>query len=152
MDKDIRVRKIKNGTVIDHIASGQALNVLKIIGIPKGYPEATVTVGMNVPSPKEGFKDLIKVEGKELGKGEVDRIALISPKASINIIREYEVVVKKAVSIPDTITGILRCSNPNCISNFEDRTEFRVEEKGPIKLRCKFCERTMDKGDIVTQF
>lgn len=152
METDIRVRKIKNGTVIDHISSGQALNVLKIIGIPKDYPDLTVTVGMNVPSPKQKSKDIVKLEGKELAAQEVDRIALISPEASINIIREYEVVDKNAVSIPDNITGVLRCSNPNCISNFEDQTEFKVEEKGPLKLRCKYCERTMDEADIVTQF
>ncbi|RLG59636.1 MAG: aspartate carbamoyltransferase regulatory subunit, partial [Candidatus Hydrothermarchaeota archaeon] len=90
MEKELRVLKIKNGTVIDHIEGGQALNVLKIIGIPK----TTVTIAMNVPSKKTGIKDIVKVEGRELKEEEVNKISLISPRATINIIRNYEVVEK----------------------------------------------------------
>ncbi len=153
MEKDIRVRKIKDGTVIDHITPGQALNVLKIIGITKGYPETTVTVAMNVPSGETSLKDIVKVEGRELKADEVDKISLIAPEAKINIIRDYEVVEKKVVSIPNVLGGFLTCANPNCITNTaESPSKFGVEEKHPIKLRCIYCERTMSEGDIVTQF
>jgi len=153
METDIRVRKIKDGTVIDHITPGQALNVLKIIGITKGYPETTVTVAMNVASGKGKLKDIVKVEGRELKADEVDKISLISPEAKINIIRDYNVVEKKIVSIPDVLGGFLTCANPNCITNIEgSSSKFAVEKKHPIKLRCIYCERTMSEGDIVTQY
>jgi aspartate carbamoyltransferase regulatory subunit len=154
MERNIRVRKIKNGTVIDHITTGQALNVLKIIGITTGFPRATVTVAMNVPSRKAGAKDIVKVEGRELMADEVDKISLIAPHATINIIRDYKVVEKKKVSVPEIMGGFIRCANPNCITNTEyTASKFAVEEKHhPIKLRCIYCERTMSEEEIVKQF
>lgn len=151
--KGVKVKRIEDGTVIDHISGGQALNVLQIIGVRKEYPKAVLTVAMNVPSKKMGTKDIVKIEGRELKAGEVDKISLISPHASINIIRDYEVKEKKNVSLPKTLEGVLTCANPNCITNFENtKTSFGVEEKSPIKLRCSFCERTMNEKEIISQF
>jgi len=151
--KEIRVKRIKNGTVIDHITGGQAFNVLRIMGLRKGYPRTTLTVAMNVPSKKLGFKDIVKVEGKEIKKEEVDKIALIAPETTINIIREREVIKKEKVNIPLSLEGVLRCANPNCITRFEDAvSKFIVEEKCPIKLRCSYCERVMSDKDIVRLF
>lgn len=153
MTRDIKVKKIKNGTVIDHILAGQALNVLKILGITQDYPKTTVTVAMNVPSKKVGLKDIVKVEGREIVADEVDKISLITPEASINIIRNYEVVEKKKVSIPEVVESVLRCDNPNCITNYETaRSRFTVEKKKPIKLRCAYCERSMGEEGLVKQF
>jgi len=151
--KEVKVKRIKNGTVIDHIMEGQALNVLQIIGVRKEFPKAVLTVAMNVPSKKMGTKDIVKIEGRELKADEVDKISLISPSSSINIIRDYEVGEKKFVSLPKTLEGVLACANPNCITNFEKtKTRFVVEEKSPIKMRCSFCERTMNEKEIIKQF
>lgn len=151
--KGVKVKRIENGTVIDHITGGQALNVLQIIGVRKEYPTAVLTVAMNVPSKKMGTKDIVKVEGRELKADEVDKISLISPNSSINIIRDYEVKDKKNVSLPKTVEGVLLCDNPNCITNFEEiTTNFIVEEVSPLKLRCSFCERTMREREIIKQF
>ncbi|MEE8402259.1 MAG: aspartate carbamoyltransferase regulatory subunit [Candidatus Hydrothermarchaeaceae archaeon] len=151
--KEVKVKKIKNGTVIDHITGGQALNVLQIIGVTKEYPKLVLTVAMNVPSKKMGIKDIVKVEGRELKADEVDKISLISPESSINIIKDYGVQKKKKVSLPETLEGVLACENPNCITNFEKtKTRFAVEEKSPLKLRCSYCERTMSEREIVNQF
>lgn len=153
MNRDIKVKKIKNGTVIDHITAGQALNVLKILGIATEYPKTTVTVAMNVPSSKAGSKDIVKVEGRELKAEEVDKISLIAGDATINIIRNYEVVEKKKVSIPEMIEGVLKCANPSCVTHFEEmRSKFTVIMKNPIKLRCLYCERVMKEEEIVKQF
>ncbi|RMF89872.1 MAG: aspartate carbamoyltransferase regulatory subunit [Methanobacteriota archaeon] len=153
MTKEIKVEKIKEGTVIDHISSGQALNVLRILGIAKDYPTTAVTVAMNVPSKKGGRKDIVKIEGRELKSDEVGKISLISPNATINIIRGGAVFRKKKVTLPERIEGVVRCSNPNCISNSEPvRTRFAVERKEPIKLRCFYCERVMVRSDITRQF
>ena len=104
---ELRVKPICNGTVIDHIAAGQALNVLKILGITS-KAGATVSVVMNVGSDKLGKKDIVKVENRELKEEEVGRIALIAPDASINIIRDYKVIEKHQVDLPDQIVGVVR--------------------------------------------
>ncbi len=139
---ELRVKPIKNGTVIDHIAGGQALNVLKILGI-SGTTEATVSVVMNVDSGKLGKKDIVKVEDRELKEEEVNRIALIAPDATINIIRDFLVIEKHLVDLPDLIIGVVRCQNPSCISNTEEPIKSRmlVKTKNPVILRCVYCEQ-----------
>lgn len=139
---ELRVKPIRNGTVIDHIAGGQALNVLKILGI-SGTSDATVSVVMNVESGKLGKKDIVKVEDRELKEEEVNRIALIAPDATINIIRDFLVIEKHHVDLPDQIMGVVRCQNPNCISNTEEpiKSRITVKAKNPVLLRCVYCEQ-----------
>ena len=81
------VRRIKEGTVIDHILPGKAFNVLKTLDIT-GKEGNIVTVALNVPSSKKDKKDIIKVENKFLENVDTDKIALISPHATINIIKK----------------------------------------------------------------
>jgi len=132
------VRRIKNGTVIDHITAGEALNVVKILGITGSTQEA-LSIATNVPSMNMGHKDIVKLSNRELSKEDVDRIALISPHATINIIRNFKVCEKKGVEIPTLIEGVVRCPNPGCISNTNEpiRSRFRVLPKG---LRCCYCD------------
>jgi aspartate carbamoyltransferase regulatory subunit len=146
-ERELRVKPINNGTVIDHIESGQALNVLKILGI-SGHTKSVVSVLMNVPSGAMGAKDVVKVEGRELDPEEVDTIALIAPRATINIIRNYEVVEKFRVAMPKTVVGIIKCGNPNCISNSNEpvSSRFSVESMDPVLLRCSYCEFVLDKN------
>ncbi|MDD1741960.1 MAG: aspartate carbamoyltransferase regulatory subunit [Methanotrichaceae archaeon] len=141
---ELKVRPIKNGTVIDHIAAGQALNVLKILGI-YGTSGASVSVVMNVDSGKLGKKDIVKVEDRELKEEEVNRIALIAPAASINIIRNYNVIAKLHVDLPAEIVGVVRCQNPSCISNTSEPISSRmmVKTKNPVLLRCVYCEQLL---------
>jgi aspartate carbamoyltransferase regulatory subunit len=131
------VSPIKNGTVIDHITAGEALNVLKILGIT-GTTSERLSIATNVVSKDMRRKDIVKIENRELMTEEVDRIALIAPRATINIIRDYRVVEKKGVEIPSVLIGVVRCPNPGCISNTEEPIEsrFEVVEKG---LRCYYC-------------
>ncbi len=143
--KELKVQPIKNGTVIDHIEAGNAVKVLHILGIPK-TSSSSVSVAMNVRS-KLGKKDIVKVENRELDPNEVDKIALIAPKATINIIRNYEVAEKYRVQLPDEIIGIVRCSNPTCVSNSKKEpvsTRFIVVEKDPPRIKCYYCEREPD--------
>jgi aspartate carbamoyltransferase regulatory subunit len=142
MKRDARegllISPIRNGTVIDHITGGEALNVLKIIGIT-GATTESLSVATNVKSGKIGRKDIVKIENRELRKDEVDRIALIAPKASINIIRDFEVYEKKGVEIPSLLVGVVRCPNPGCISNTNEpiQSKFEVLPKG---LHCLYCD------------
>ena len=94
----LRVQKIKNGTVIDHIKPGEAFNVLKILGIDSNYPE-TVTVMMNARSKEFGKKDIVKIENRFLKRDEIDKISLLSPHAKVNIIENSEVVEKHKVEV-----------------------------------------------------
>jgi aspartate carbamoyltransferase regulatory subunit len=146
LKKEMRVRPIRQGTVIDHIKGGQALNVLKILGI-YGTTEAVVSVAMNVPSGYLGQKDIVKVEGRELEEKEVDRISLIAPDATINIIRDYEVIEKHRVDLPERIDGLVKCNNPNCISNTHEPviSKFMVNKK-PVELRCVYCDHVISEG------
>jgi len=150
--KELKVKPIRNGTVIDHITANKALNVLKILGLPS--KEAAVTIAMNVKSSQMGNKDIVKVEGRELESREVDKIALIAPKATINIVRDYEIVGKGKVTLSNQVKGILKCPNPNCITNTNEpvTSKFSVMDIGPLMLRCYYCERIMNNQDIEEQF
>jgi len=137
-DRELRVSKIRNGTVIDHIAGGQALNVLAIIGID-GSGGESVSVAMNVPSDRLGKKDIVKVEGRELSENEVDVLSLIAPAASINIVRDYEVIDKHRVTRPERVVGVLECPNRHCISTKDEpvKSAFEVLDDG---IRCEYCD------------
>jgi aspartate carbamoyltransferase regulatory subunit len=139
--KELKIPRIKDGTVIDHITAGNAVNVLHILGIPK-TSSSVVSVAMNVKS-KMGKKDIVKVENRELKPSEVDKIALIAPKATINIIRDYEVAKKHRVKLPDEIVGIVQCSNPTCISNSKEpvKSRFKIIKQDPPRIKCYYCER-----------
>ena len=139
--KELKIQPIKNGTVIDHITAGNAVKVLHILGIPKSS-SSIVSVAMNVNS-KYGKKDIVKVENRELDPNELDKIALIAPKATINIIRDYEVAEKHKVKLSDEVIGIAHCSNPTCISNSKEpvKSRFIVLKKDPIQIKCYYCER-----------
>lgn len=153
IEKELKVKKIKNGTVIDHLPPGSALTVLKVLGIGSSY-ENPVSIIMNVHSKKSKMKDVVKVENRVLKPEETDELSLIAPNATINIIRNYEVVKKSKVTVPKEIIGILRCGNPNCITNQKEPSVpiFDVESTSPLRLRCRFCERIMEKDVIEEQF
>ena len=136
-DHELRVSKIRDGTVIDHVNGGQALNVLAILGID-GSKGEEVSVGMNVPSDRLARKDIVKVEGRELSQDEVDVLSLIAPDATINIVRDYEVVEKHRVERPDVVEGVLSCPNTACISTGDEpvASRFEVLDDG---VRCAYC-------------
>ena len=143
-DHQLRVSKIRNGTVIDHVPGGQALNVLAILGID-GTRGDTVSVAMNVPSEHLGRKDIVKVEGRELTPEEVDVLSLIAPHATINIVREYDVIDKHRVEPTDTVIGVLSCPNPQCITNEAEPVETRFDVL-PNGVRCAYCETIVSEN------
>ena len=151
--KELILRKIKDGTIIDHIPAGQALNLLKLMGIT-GREGFTVALVMNVESKKLGKKDIIKVEGLELKPEDTDKVALIAPMATINVVRNYEVVEKRKAVPPKIVEGVLKCRNPNCITNKPNepiKSRFRTICVNPPKLICEYCNYVMTYEDIVKQ-
>ena len=144
--RELKITPIKNGTVIDHIGNGLALEVLRILGVEKLDRDSTVSVAIHVRSGKLGWKDIVKVENMELSPRKVNAIALIAPTATISIIRDYRVREKRTVDLPPKIVGVLRCPNANCVSNQPEplESEFEVAERRPVVLKCAFCERRVD--------
>ncbi len=151
-DKELRVSKIRNGTVIDHISGGYALDVVKILGIT-GKEGRVITIAVNVPSERFGLKDVLKVEGRALNAREVNRIALVAPHATINIIRDYSLVEKLEVKLPRVIEGLVKCANPACVSNSNEPAapKFYVEREEPLLLKCHYCGILLEKTDVLLQ-
>jgi aspartate carbamoyltransferase regulatory subunit len=137
------IRPIENGTVIDHITAGSALHVLRILGIT-GTTSERISVATNVMSKEMGSKDIVKIENRELAQQEVDRIALIAPRASINIVRNCIVIEKSVVSDPEELVGIVKCPNPCCITNANEPVSTRFYVRQNV-LICSYCEWHIEK-------
>lgn len=142
-EEGLMISPIRNGTVIDHISPGEAFHVLRILGIT-GTTEECLSIATNVESRLSGLKDIVKISNRELKKEEVDRIALIAPKATINIIRDFGVAEKLTVQIPKRLTGVIKCPNPGCISNSDEPilSKFKVEDG---TLRCHYCDNVITR-------
>lgn len=142
--KQLLVSAIESGTVIDHIPASSLFKVIKILGLDRIRNQ--ITFGTNLESKTSGKKAIIKIAGKFFEDDDIDRIALVAPKAKLNIIRDYQVIEKRVVEVPDTINAIAKCMNPKCITNFEKvTTRFRVVSKKPVALKCLYCEKITDQ-------
>lgn len=144
--KELAVAALRNGTVIDRIPSSVLFQAVKLLGIEK--LDRHVTIGNNLDSHKLGTKGIIKIADTEFPESVLNRIALIAPTAVVNTIRNFEVVDKRRVELPETIVGIVKCSNPKCITNNEPMsTKFRVIGHDPIMIRCHYCNHTVAGKD-----
>lgn len=143
----MHVPAIKNGSVIDHIPVDQLPKVVAILNLyASEYP---LTIGQNFKSKKLGKKGLIKVEEKFFTPEEVNTLALVCPDIVINVIRDYDVVEKIRVQLPDRITGLVRCTNPKCITNNEPmQSDFEVLDKKQVRLKCNYCTRKIEKDEV----
>lgn len=136
--QELQVAALENGTVIDHIPSNRLFQVVKLLHLDK--METPVTIGYNLKSKKMGSKAIIKVADKFFTDEELNQLSIITPNVTLCIINDYEVVEKKTVNMPDTIVGLVRCSNPMCISNHEPmRTRFDVLDKEKGIIKCCYC-------------
>lgn len=146
--KELAVAALQHGTVIDHIPADMLFKAVKILGIEK--MTTNVTIGNNLSSHHLGRKGIIKVADVEFADDVLNRIALIAPKASINIIRDFTVAKKFPIKLPDEITGIVRCGNPKCITNNEPmRTRFEVIDHDDVTIRCCYCGQCVKSGDAI---
>ena len=146
ISKEMRVSKLRSGAVIDHLRPGTAMKAIQVLGVTDG---STLSVGMFLESSKMGRKDILKIENKILSQTEIDKIAVLSPEATLCNIRDYQVVQKIKAHLPAEITGIIRCNNPKCITNAEKiTTQFSVVTGDPLKVRCRYCERSMSGDEV----
>ena len=145
--KELAVAALENGTVIDHIPSDSLFKVVDLLGIQS--LDNSVTIGFNLDSKKLGKKGIIKIADVTFPESTLNRIAIIAPNAVINVIKDFEVVEKRSVTLPDDIYGIVKCCNPKCITNNEPmRTHFHVIDHENVILKCHYCERTETKDQI----
>uniref|UniRef100_A0A7J3ZKC4 Aspartate carbamoyltransferase regulatory chain n=1 Tax=Fervidicoccus fontis TaxID=683846 RepID=A0A7J3ZKC4_9CREN len=153
MSEKLTVSKIRHGTVIDHIPAGRALTVLRILKLTD-RSGLRIAVLMNVESMKLGIKDIVKIDGKVLDTEELNKIALVAPTATINIIRDYKVESKFRVQVPKLIEGLVNCVNATCITNKEREPatpRFALIADNPVVLQCLYCGRYLKGEDIVRQ-
>jgi aspartate carbamoyltransferase regulatory subunit len=148
MRKELQVAALENGTAIDHIPTEELFKVVSLLQLQK--IDHRITIGNNLRSRKMGKKGIIKIADKFFREDEINRIALIAPNVSLNIIKDYEVIEKKAITLPDEIVEIVKCNNPKCITNNEPmKTRFHVIDKEKVVLQCHYCELKINKDEIV---
>jgi|SRR5574344_467997 aspartate carbamoyltransferase regulatory subunit len=142
--KKLQVSAIENGTVLDHIPANQLFRVIDILHLQNS--ESEMTFGTNLQSKSSGRKALIKLADRYFKDDELNTIALIAPNATVNIIKNFEVVEKKIISTPEKLIGIVKCKNPVCVTNHQDiKTRFTVLHKNDeIELFCNYCEKVTD--------
>ncbi len=146
-DKRLSVSAIKEGTVIDHVPASALFKVVSILNLEK--LDTMITIGNSLESDKLGKKGIIKLSKVFFKDDDINKIALVAPCAKLNLIRDYEVVEKRVVEIPDEIVGIAKCVNPKCITNNEAvTTRFEVVSKSEVKLKCHYCEKITSRKNI----
>ena len=147
--KKLKVSAIENGTVLDHIPANQLFKVINILNLTNC--SNPVTFGTNLESKLLGKKAIIKIADRYFADDEINKITLVAPQAKINVIKDFEVVVKRVLTVPAEITGIAKCGNPKCITNHQPvQTRFAtVTEDNRLKLHCHFCEKMTDAENVV---
>ncbi len=146
--KELKVSAIKNGTVLDHVPANKLFEVITILGL-SDCPNQ-VTFGMNLDSKLLGKKAIIKIADRFFEETEINKVALVAPDAKINIIKDFEVVEKKVLKVPEHITGIVKCANPKCVTNHQPiTTKFETTyENGVLKLHCHYCEKNTSSENL----
>ena len=149
-NKELVVSALENGTVLDHIPADKVYKALDILNL-KGV-ENQITIGINLSSRAQGKKGIIKIADKFFEDEELNKLALIAPKATVNVIRNFEVVEKKTLTMPEEIVGIAKCMNPKCITNHQPiKTRFTTIDNGnEISLLCHYCEKISDTRGILS--
>ena len=145
--KELQVAALENGTVIDHIPSDKLFTVVSLLDMKS--MENNITIGNNLESKKLGKKGIIKIADRFFSPEEISRLSVVAPNIRLNIIRNYQVAEKKEVIMPDELKGIVRCNNPKCITNNEPmQTWFHVIDKEKGLLKCHYCEKEQEVGNI----
>lgn len=145
--QELQVAALKDGTVIDHIPSNKLFTVVSLLGLE--HMDNNITIGFNLESKKLGKKGIIKIAGKFFDNEEINRISVVAPHVQLNIIRDYEVVEKREVHMPDDLKGIVKCANPKCITNNEPMaTLFHVVDKENCVVKCHYCEKEQRKEEF----
>lgn len=134
----LNIGGLKEGIVIDHIQAGGAMKIYDYLNLEK--LDCSVAIIKNARSNKMGKKDIIKIEGPL--DIDLNVLGVLDHKITINIIRDNEIVEKKKLSLPETVTGIIKCRNPRCITSIEQELahSFKLTDREKRIYRCIYCE------------
>ena len=148
MNKTVSVNAIKNGTVIDHIPQGQAINIMRMLKLTS--MKNKMTMGLNMKGKKAPFKDLIKIEDYTLSDEDAQNVAVLAPGATISLIEDHKVKQKVEMKLPENVEGILVCPNTGCVTRSEPvNSFFKLQaQKDTIRLSCRYCEKSFAREDI----
>ena len=133
----LMVEAIANGTVIDHIAPGQAMNILRLFNFLGKHNH--ITVGFNLRSGELGSKDIIKIADVTFSPSETEQLAILAPNATINNIKDYKVIDKYNLRLPLESVGAFSCPNSNCVTHMEKAAtpRFKIFKQGDqVMMRC----------------
>ena len=145
--KERRIPAIKDGTVIDHIPSRDTFRIIRILNPQEfKYP---INLALNLDSKKMGSKGVIKIDSRFLTQSEVNKIAILAPNATVSIIKNYKVIEKIQVKLPEELVRVLNCTNPVCITSKEIVvSKFKVLREEPLEVKCRYCERVYGKDEV----
>ena len=145
--QELQVAALENGTVIDHIPSSKIFEVISLLHLEN--VSSSVTIGINLKSKKMGQKSILKIADRFFTDEELNQLSVVTPNVSLAIIRDFEVVEKKQVKMPDELIGIIKCDNHKCITNNEPmRTHFHVLDKEKGILQCRYCNREVTLNNV----
>lgn len=137
-DGVMNINPIKNGIVIDHITAGKAMQIYTLLGLDK--LDCSVAIIKNVESGRMGKKDIVKIDfDYEI---DIDVLGYIDSGVTVNVIKNGEIIEKKAVELPEKLTNVIFCKNPRCISSCEQELPhiFKLTDKNQKIYRCLYCE------------
>ncbi|MBI4153169.1 aspartate carbamoyltransferase [Candidatus Woesearchaeota archaeon] len=144
------VYRLDNGTLIDHIGAGKGKDVLKVLALPE---DMQLIYAHNLRSSRYGKKDVLGFTDRELSETELDKVALVAPEATINIIKDEKVMKKGKIILPSVIESLVLCPNPRCITAAQHQEhvpqKMIVESHDPLILRCYYCEVPIKREEIV---
>lgn len=140
----LNVGKLTEGFVLDHIQAGRCMEIYQYLGLDK--LDCCVAIIKNAKSKKMGKKDIIKIDGG-LDLVDLDILGFIDHNITVNIIKDGKIVEKKELTLPKTVTNVIKCKNPRCITSIEqelDQVFYLTDEEKQV-YRCKYCEEKYSK-------
>ncbi len=142
----LNITGLENGVVLDHIPAGMSMELYKYLNLDKF--DCQVAIIKNAVSQKMGRKDIIKISG-ELDESNFDAIGFLDKDITVNIIDHGKVVEKRSLSLPKTLTNVIKCKNPRCITSIEQELPHIFFLADPEKeiYRCKYCEEKYTRND-----
>ena len=134
----MNIDSIKNGIVIDHISAGQAMRLYRLLKLDE--LDVSVAIIKNVSSSKLGKKDIIKIDADM--QIDFDIIGYVDPNATVNTIKDGKLISKRNIEMPETLTDVIKCRNPRCITMTEQELKqvFRLTDRENKVYRCIYCE------------
>ncbi len=134
----MNIDSITNGFVIDHITAGRGMRLYDLLGLDN--LDCSVAIIKNVASKKMGKKDIIKIDADiDIN---IDVIGYVDPGTTVNVIKNCELVEKRTLELPQTLTNVIKCKNPRCITSTEQEINhiFKLTDKDNGVYRCIYCE------------